>query len=120
MLKISKSKTIKALRCCKEIVTRKKCHACPLQEYVHCEAIAKENALCIILEQDRQIDGLQMRIDALNDTNRILMDRNSHQVAAVKLFAKMVKESAAHGWNKSIDAIEHELITSFGGEKDGE
>ena len=66
------------------------------------------------------LEGLQMRIDALNDTNRILMDRNSHQVAAVKLFAKMAKESAAHGWNKSIDAIEHELITSFGGEKDGE
>ena len=118
MTTISKTKTIKALRCCKEIVTRKKCHACPLQEYVHCEAIAKENALRVIQEQDRQIDGLEMRIDALNDTNRILMDRNSHQIAAVKLFAKMVKESASHGWNKSIDAIECELIASLGGEKD--
>lgn len=60
----------------------------------------------LIMRQRRQIEGLEMRIDALNDTNRILMETEN---AAVKCFAERLKEKLSfYDW-EIVDGLVREM-----------
>lgn len=103
MLKISKSKTIKALRCCKEVVTRKKCYDCPLQEHIHCEAIAKENALTIIEEQRRELAALKAFKSYFEDFYGTGLEvANWHENGSLEPFDAFFENAAAEYEEKQI------------------
>lgn len=59
----------------------------PLDEQIikALEATMYDNEVCraaydLIMRQRREIEGLQMRIDALNHTNRILMEKDNEKM----------------------------------------
>lgn len=48
-----------------------------LESTMYCDEVRRA-AYDLIMRQRKQIEGLEMRIDALNHTNRILMEKEVH------------------------------------------
>ena len=117
-MEMTDNEIIKALECCSNPCGND-CDECPkfVENYdtiIECGVFLMADALSLINRQKAEIESLNSRIFALNDTNKILMDSQEvYWRNKVKEFAVRLKEMVAisedreyrSGYDFSADAV---------------
>ena len=103
---------IKALECCSDIY----CCVCPYFEKLNC---VDKDAIDLIKRQKEEIERLESRIFALNDTNKMLIDSQEiYWKNRVKEFAERLTEKATSYMNEgsvSVNDIDNLVKEMAGG-----